>query len=128
MAVPTHDYTIVGWRAWYWVDGKVVRYQSDSAEWSHLPPTGCLGYVTYARTRPYRNIRCGVTWYWHDPETLVWGADDTADAVFRPGLDKAAWVKRGQWIEENAWRAVAEEMRDATAAPDESLRVDKQRA
>ena len=120
-----NDYTIIGWRAWYTEGGEVVRYTSRLTKWTELPSHGCLGYVTYCRTRPYRNIRCGVSLYWHDPKTQVYGADDTADALIPATLDKARWVKRGQWVEETLWRGVAEEMGAATEAPDDTRRVDK---
>jgi hypothetical protein len=123
-----NDYTIIGWRAWYVSEsGEVVRYCSSTTRWTELPSHGCLGYVTYCKTRPYRNIRVGVSWYWHDPKTQVYGADDAKDALIPPELDKARWVKRGKWVEETVWRRVSEEIERALTAPNEGQRIDKVR-
>jgi len=125
MAVPKNDYRIVGWRAWY-TGGRT--FDSTTTRWPDLPTEGALVFVLYSRTRPYRRVMVGVSLYWHDPVSQVYGCDNAADAIIPDKLRDGGWVKRGKWVADAEFRPVVDEAMDAKDAPDESLRVDKQRA
>lgn len=32
--------TLVGWIVWYWIDNKLVKYSSETDDWSSLPSIG----------------------------------------------------------------------------------------
>ena len=116
-----HDYTIIGWRAWY-TEGR--QFNSTATKWSELPSHGALCFVLYSRTRPYRRVMTGVSLYWHDPKTQVYACDNRADALIPTGMTPS-WVKRGKWTDEQEYREVMDAVNMAMEAPNEKARLNK---
>jgi hypothetical protein len=115
------DTSIVGWRAWY-SGGK--EYNSKEHRWQELPSAGVLMFVLYQKTRPYRRVMVGVSFYWHVPDKDIYACDNAEDAQIPVDLD-ASFIKRGEWVDDPQYNAALEKATATLLAPDESGRIEK---
>ena len=87
---------MVRWRAYY-TEGR--EFDSTDDDWSDLPSDGVLAVNVYLE-RPVKQTIYGYDWYFHIPDTDVFGGDDHGDVTERyPG----AIIKRGKWISYDDW-------------------------